>query len=662
MCCRLLALAITLLGLFVGCSIKSQFIELAYPDSEIQAPPERDWTLSVAATLVPLLTIGYDHPPAVGSCLEQLPLSVDDLWSYGQCLATSHNTEETCGDVHIWQLVWRKEENSLTPRCSAAVGRPDQLRMALAIMDVGEAIYSYNSSITGRLDAQEPLDDRIQTAVESALRVAIQTLKADPRASKPRPGTLPTLSLSGGAANGAFTAGYLYALLLTREAAISRAIRESDTDRLARIEHRERFEAAVGTSAGTLAALPVDLYFSDNARVTEHSREALERCLATTGGSEPFVDASRPVQRCALGRLRTDFIQDEWNLLCVVDGSVLGLFDHITGALRFDPLLKDFLQPFLADFSELMLHNDFIRVAMAIDLRQNVLIGLDERVCRWSEINTAQCLSTGILASIVEPVFAEPVQRVFSGVHGREGEAGTWIDGGLRSGTPASRAVTLTRVSPAGKDAMPTRVLAVNTHRAEGIVSRPPPHAISVLFGSIGAIVEQTRLWEMAYAQRLDPRRQERLCLIERNLRTESLFCPQLTAHVAPREVTEAFPQLGVGDAVLPIFIPEDINPPELFAEGYTFDPVIMKGLFLWGQRVFLENYRSVLNWLGWEIVLRLVALSSSGTDHSAIVEMTEAVNSELIALQSMVAAPDWWQRRRQERRRQLRQRLKQCK
>ena len=124
----------------------------------------------------------------------------------------------------------------------------------------------------------------------------------------------------------------------------------------------------------------------------------------------------------------------------------------------------------------------------------------------------------------------------------------------------------------------------------------------------------------------------------------------------------KAFPQPGVDDTVLPIFIPEDINPPELFAEGYTFDPVIMKGLFLWGQRVFLENYRSMLEWLGWETVLRLAALPLSGTDHSAITEMTETVDAELLDLQSMVAAPDWWQRRKQERRNKLQQRLKRCK
>ena len=44
----------------------------------------------------------------------------------------------------------------------------------------------------------------------------------------------------------------------------------------------------------------------------------------------------------------------------------------------------------------------FLRVAMAVDLQQNVLVGLDERVCRWSEIQEQKkqtsCLTAAVLA------------------------------------------------------------------------------------------------------------------------------------------------------------------------------------------------------------------------------------------------------------------------
>ena len=48
-------LVLALLGLSMGCSIKSQFIQLAYPDTTERTPPERDWALSLTATVVPLL-------------------------------------------------------------------------------------------------------------------------------------------------------------------------------------------------------------------------------------------------------------------------------------------------------------------------------------------------------------------------------------------------------------------------------------------------------------------------------------------------------------------------------------------------------------------------------------------------------------------------------
>jgi hypothetical protein len=661
---RLVVLSVAWCVLLTGCSIKSQFIKLAYPDQPAQTAPSRDWPLSVAATLVPWLTIGYDNPQAVGTCLDELVVPTEALGGYGQCLANTPNGFFVCGARHLWQHVWQWDGQTTSPsalRCAVPVDRPDQLRLAVAIADVGEVLYTLNFSVTGRLGDQEVLDERIRSAVPAALRVAVQTLKATPPTPVNRPGNLPVLSLSGGAANGAFTAGYLYTLLLVREVAIARAIQQGDPALLTRIEQAERFDAAVGTSAGTLAALLVDLYFASNQDLPPGTRPALDRCLAERHG-EPLVHASRPVQACALGRLRTDFIQEEWQLFCAVNGSILDLFQDTRGALRFDPLLTNFLQPFFTDFGQLILHNDFLRVAMTVDLEHNVLVGLDERVCRWAGMDPAQCLSTGVMASIVEPVFAEPVQRVFAGVHGGNGEVGTWVDGGLRSGTPAARAAMLARFRPLVVGLQPATVLALNTHRAEGIVSSRPAHGIAILFGTLGAFVEQTRQWELAYAQLLDTQRRTHLCDLEQGLGMERLFCirrsPPAASHLPH---PEAVPGLRVNEAILPVFVPEDITPPALFAEGYTFDPLIIQGLFWWGQRVFLESAPVVLERLGWSAVWRLVTQPGLGTESTVLDTLLATVQTNIDQLAVQMSAPGWQQQRRAERRAVLRDRLSRC-
>ena len=78
-----------------------------------------------------------------------------------------------------------------------------------------------------------------------------------------------------------------------------------------------------------------------------------------------------------------------------------------------------------------------------------------------------------------------------------------------------------------------------------------------------------------------------------------------------------------------------------------------MWGLFLWGQHMFFENHQHVLEWLGW---LKIAELAQPNLE-----EMKKSVAEDLHNLQTEIAAPDWWQQRREARRRDLKRELKLC-
>ena len=155
------------------------------------------------------------------------------------------------------------------------------------------------------------------------------------------------------------------------------------------------------------------------------------------------------------------------------------------------------------------------------------------------------------------------------------GKTGTWIDGGLRSGVPAARAVLLTRVNTVGQGH--GRFAAEKYLRLIRIEPRASYHArlpmLSLYFLTVfSSLIEQTRQWEMAYAQRLDPRRRERLCLLEQHLNMSPLFCSRNLGPIVEGEaMPRAFPQLGIDDVILPIFVPDDIDPPTVVRRRVHF-------------------------------------------------------------------------------------------
>jgi hypothetical protein len=646
-------------------SLKSAFIDASYPEA-IEPLPARDPVLGVDAAVVPSLVVAFDRPREVAACMARVAgdaAAIDAMWAYGACLAEG-SPVTTCAPLLPWIHAAGPSSDFGTvpgdtgpepsPEAPPAIGAPfklehrcgvalsterDTLRLGLALADASEILYGHHLSTAGQAAAGQPLPEALRGAFGISIDHAARLLAASPfERSDP---TLPSMALSGGAANGAFISGYVYGLLWLRERA----------QLYATVSQRQaldtyRFGSVFSSSVGSLVALPVDLYFS---RGVPNARQdaALGACIAAGGGPVTALP-HRKVQDCALAKLQSDFVKNEWDLLCAQKGSVLEVTEpDFEGMLRFDPLEHRILTPFFESFESLLLGNTLVRTPMAIDLLQHVLVGLDERACRMKGMPTRACLVEGIMGSIVEPIFVPPRARVFSGLAGPPGEAGHWLDGSLRSLNPSHRAAAYTL----GK------LLVVNTTRVGGVPLNPPKGVVPLVLETTNELGAGQRAWELGYAALYQEQRRERACAIGALVENRSM-CEEPEA---PQPAAE------LGGSVLTVWVPEAITPKRFVASGYTFDPVVMRGLFLWGKREFFRSRSRVLAHLGWCGLEAMVNPSAPCpvTGHAAALARDLAghaatVDAELATL-AKYDDDKVWKRYTSERRKQVEKRLTVC-
>jgi predicted acylesterase/phospholipase RssA len=677
-----------------GCSVESFYISNSYPTTKPGTRArERDWDLVVSAALEPSLLVAYDNPRGVAECLGSLrgdEVARDRLAAtfadYGLCLATAPSTKivkdasgidkvapTTRADslLHcLPKLTWARPGHGIDG-CPLDLAGSAELTHALAA--TAESFTSLRRSLDGGgfgdsdRALSEPLARQLRAGLDASLDLAVSTLRAEaplPGKNPVRRARLPALALSGGSANGAFTAGYLHAMLELRELAIAHL----DADFGAEIERSDRIGTITSTSVGSLAALAVDLYFTQptfSADPAWHRVEdaRLRICLARDPGQP--IPASvplgpRPFQRCALRELIDDFRSNEWDLLCYEDKSLLSLMSDLDHVLQFQPLKSEILTPVLDAFQHRMLDNDLVRVAMAVDFDQNVVVGLDERACRFGAAPgwRTECLASAALASVVLPVFTKPVGRVYSGLRREQGERGTWFDGGIRSETPVFRALAMTR----GK------VLAINTGRGEGMTNRAPTEALGVTLATMGQFTSQVRSDELALGPTKSASDDDDQRLVDAYLELTRI---------------EAAASLGqpLTGKLRTVYVPEEIRPSVLFADGYAFDPWIMRGLFLWGERTFLRNRHDAFDWLGWKTLRDLESTSAScaakapgcldhvsgaSAYHDAVTTLEQQIEAELHdgyrVDEASPAFKSWYEKHREDRRKQMSAHLRACK
>src|SRR6185503_17699743 len=227
---------------------------------------------------------------------------------------------------------------SLHLGCSSPPSAPaDRLALTLSLDDAAVAMVSYQIAAVGPSAIHKPPPPELLAAFRDVLAHASRLLVADPVPMNDP--NRPALSLSGGAANGAFAAGYMYALLWMRELARVHANQAQSA-----LLDQERFGTVAGSSVGSLISLPLDLYFTD-AKPSPDLGPAIEACIRE-GSGKVAPRSDRPLQDCALAKLEHDFVANEWDLLCARQGSVLDLLKpDAKSVLKFDPLDKNRLAP-----------------------------------------------------------------------------------------------------------------------------------------------------------------------------------------------------------------------------------------------------------------------------------------------------------------------------
>ncbi|MFZ5439761.1 MAG: patatin-like phospholipase family protein [Myxococcota bacterium] len=578
---------------------RAVFAEVTYGLPHDPAPAPQP-TFQLFAELQGVVAGPWNDASAAAQCLASV--SAADLERLGR--ATSGTR-----DPRSWaQALWAELASlRVSPPCAAGFASdPEQL--AWAVGKSADTVFSF-AGLTWLDASRRPA---AFAAGADALHRAAEVVRATPPNQAAR-AALPVLALSGGAANGAFTAGFLFETLTARELALARL----PADERAEADVRSRFSAVVGTSVGALLAQLLDLSLVEGP-FSPPQQAFLDACNAMSlrpevahgdlsGGradcfsgwpARPFPgippQVERPVQRCALALLQRYFADvDEADLMCAEPGSVLRAVGLLgaprTNFIRFDPMQRQPLDDVLGLFHQQMRDDGLLRVVMSTETTQNQLVGFDERAC--GAASAPGCLGAGLMASLVLPVFARPVTHASSGF-AEKGECGVWIDGGLRSVLPALRALSYSRPTPL-LPAPTLRVLALDTGRLTSLPSPKPRLALDPMLNSLEQFASQQDLTELAFAQRAAELRDDEV--------------EALAREVAAATPTKLMTRPSVDDArVDGVYVPSDVPDWVVAGAGYSFDRYVMRGLFLWGQQVARARFGGgvLAKRLGWPAAL----------------------------------------------------------
>ncbi|MGC4118716.1 MAG: patatin-like phospholipase family protein [Myxococcales bacterium] len=390
-------------------------------------------------------------------------------------------------------------------------------------------------------------DDELKTGIKGGVQLATDYLAARKWSrSVERPTT--AIVMSGGSANGAFTAGFVWRLMQ-----VLRSCHQAPGDAC----QSSKIDLIAGTSTGSLVGVMVDLY---NSPGRELEAEKL------------LVDN----YTCSV----------EKDLYCQYDEWDWKLAENLRALMRFDGIEQK-LQQYLPGLDQ----NHSELVTVAVDYSTSAILGLSDQdpLDRATGDDRVQ----EVLASIVEPVMAEPVDYVM-----RNGKKvpGTYIDGGIRSGLPllqavwrgAERALVINTNSidlgPTSglTSALPILLRTVDLATGQNVVAEPQSaefEAAGRRFAEYG--VCQARL---ADAKVTNP---HPFC--ERTDLWPTGAAPVVKAVIGPgyfKEIANTWKSVWIDR-------PEN-GPPG--AIGYRFDPEQMRPLFKEGARVFQRRCQETLS------------------------------------------------------------------
>jgi predicted acylesterase/phospholipase RssA len=377
------------------------------------------------------------------------------------------------------------------------------------------------------------------------------------------------LVMSGGAANGAFTAGFVWRLTEVLQKCRGATGAPGCPD--------AGLDLAVGSSTGSLVGVTADIF--------------------STPGQE---------QRARDFLLRNYTCSYAADFYCVNDVWTWSLFGKTRGLVQFDGVRRK-LDEIMSDAER---DNNMELVTMTVDYQTGDLLAESDQ--DPADGRSKKDRLDAVLASIVEPVMADPVERL-----GRPNQElrGTFIDGGVRSGTPVMEA------SRRGAE----RVLVIKSASLDSDLQPRQKNAASMLLRTIDLLVDQVGAAEIqqatlhALARRLGEYNvcNYRLGLVGESTGEADVDEGQESARTkfCQRETLSPRPEKGVAHAqsAVATFIG-----PEVFGQvaqswrsvwvvkpegneslsGYKVDPKVMRGLFELGVSTFQVRCKEVLGLL----------------------------------------------------------------
>ncbi|MCP3103585.1 patatin-like phospholipase family protein [Myxococcus sp. K15C18031901] len=547
-----------------GCFLRTDYIlsELNKP-SEVKNPPlpipirER-----VARLTRSHLVDAYANPAEVAKWMSELGRSPQLVLEQLACLRdTAGGDNRACYDTFLTRVA--REAPWGLPSAPKAVdpNTPDALevdaqRFLANTLGIAPSLMVLGDALAAPLEPF-PTERGILEGAESAAR-SVSARKWGRTLGRPSNAVV----LSGGGANGAFSAGIMWRLLGVLEQCRGKPAPQGCGD--------ARIDLAAGTSTGALISALVDLFHTPG-------QEARARKVLLDNYT------------CSV----------ESDLYCVNSTWIWKIATDVRGLVRFDGVY----QKLRSAMVPAQLTNGTELVTVSVDFDTGDVYGISDQdpedfAPNATEAQRVEGVINAAVASIVEPVLAEPVGWVPSRT-GRH--PGTFLDGGVRSGLPLLQAVQR------GAE----RVLVISTGGVDPSPEGPPGNAVDTLMRTIDLFVAQPRVGEVQQGELAAVGRrfaeynvcEARLQAVESRPGAES-FCRRAGTGFVPPEARALpaatsmwlgparFEQVASSWRTSWMFRPESAL---ATANGYAFSPKVMRPLFKEGVRTFQARCQEVL-------------------------------------------------------------------
>jgi predicted acylesterase/phospholipase RssA len=517
------------------------------------------------------LADSYFDPDKVRTWLTVAATNVTPIVELRGCLLKPDTVPRDCAEAFLTSVTSQPAIWGL-PEASMTADEADVDRLAANALGLASSLAQLQRLIpTDQLNEADLREGLVQGIERASAYLGKRLWKRETT----RPAT--AMVLSGGAANGAFSAGFVWRVI-----DIDSRCRSSTCG-------NQRVDLVVGTSAGSLVGAAVDLYYTKG--MEQNGRRLLV---------DKFTCSSNKTLYC---------VQNEWDW---------HLAEHLKGIVRFDGLrqtLNEYIQP-------PMLTNPLELVGVSVDLDSGDIRAESDQDPE-DPLDVGGRID-GILASASEPFVALPLAAIGMG---NGAASGTFVDGGIRSILPATEAVRR------GAE----RVLVLSNSALDEHPVVPPQNALSVAMRSLDIVISQSTVGEVQQADLLAASRRMNeysLC----RLRLTAALKPDGTRAFAEdgaidqscrrRDRRVPVQALAVepgwwGSAYVPaeiqqmwrtawVFRPEQGVPA---ASWYSFRPSLMRLLFKQGVDVFNHRCGEILDLLGYP---KSVSLTECAEDPKA--------------------------------------------